>query len=60
MNHFTVIYKILRALETRMETGAFDADRIAPETLHVTQAHRDALLCMLYENGYIDGICVNL
>ena len=44
MNNFTVIYKILRAIEQSMDYEEFDDKAISPAVLNVSKERRDKLL----------------
>ena len=44
MNNFTVIYKILKALEESMDYEEFDDNLISPEVLGITKERRNKLL----------------
>lgn len=56
MEDFTTIYKILKALHDSMDYDEFDIDRISPQVLGVSENRRFALLKMLVDSGYIEGI----
>lgn len=58
MNNFTVIYKILKAIENSMDFEEFDPALISPEALGVSKERRDKLLIEMQEEGYISGIVV--
>lgn len=58
MNNFSIIYKILKALERNMGRSEFDSSAIAPEVLGIDKGRRDELLKLLAENEYISGLCV--
>ncbi len=58
MNNFTIIYKILSALEKAMDNEDFDPDLISPERLNVSKERRDKLLIEMQKEGYISGITV--
>ena len=58
MNNFTVIYKILSALEKSMDFENFDSEQISPEKLGITKERRDKLLIEMQREGYITGISV--
>ena len=58
MNNFTVIYKILSALEKSMDFENFDAEQISPEKLGITKERRDKLLVEMQREGYITGIAI--
>ena len=60
MNNFTIIYKILKALELSMDYEEFDSSLISPETLGITKERRDKLLIEMQEEGYIRNVnCSN-
>lgn len=58
MNNFTIIYKILKALEQSMDYEEFDSELISPETLGITKERRDKLLVEMQNEGYISGVYV--
>ena len=58
MNNFTIIYKILKALEQSMDYEEFDSELISPETLRITKERRDKLLVEMQNEGYISGVYV--
>lgn len=58
MNNFTIVYRILKALEASMDSDRFDADAISAERLKITESRRDKLLIQLYKAGYIENLHV--
>lgn len=58
MNNFSIIYKILKALERNMGRNEFDTEKIAPEALGIDKGRRDELLKLLTENEYVSGLCI--
>lgn len=58
MNNFTVIYKILKAIENSMDFEEFDPLLISPDVLGVSKERRDKLLIEMQNEGYISGIVV--
>lgn len=56
MNNFTVIYKILKALEQSMDFEEFDDSLISPEVLDVSKERRNKLLIEMQRDGYITGL----
>lgn len=56
MNDFTVIYRILKALQKSMDSDEFDEAMIAPERLKISETRRNKLLIQLVKNGYVEGI----
>lgn len=56
MDNFAAIYKILNALEKSMDYDELDADAIAAERLGITENRRRAILKMLADSGYIEGV----
>lgn len=58
MNNFTIVYRILKALEASMNSDEFDADAISAERLKITENRRDKLLIQLLNAGYIENLHV--
>lgn len=58
MNNFTIIYKILKALEAAMDSDTFDETTISPERLKISENRRNKLLIQLYKAGYIENIYI--
>ena len=56
MDNFTVIYKILKALEKAMDCEEFDINSISHERLNITYQRWEKILIMLAKTGYIEGI----
>lgn len=56
MDNFTVIYKILKALEKSMDYEEFDDSQIMPEILGVSRERRNKLLIEMQRDGYITGL----
>ena len=56
MDNFTVVYKILRALEKGMDYDDFDTSAISPERLGITRERWEKILIMLVKSGYVEGI----
>ena len=44
MNNFTIIYKILKALEAAMDSDTFDETAISPERLKISENRRNKIL----------------
>ena len=59
MDNFKVIYRILRYLEKAMDLDEPDMDKISAEALKLTEQRWLAIVEMLAEEGYVDGISVN-
>lgn len=58
MDNFKVIYRILRYLEKAMDFDEPDMSRISAETLNLTDQRWLAIMEMLSEEGYVDGISI--
>lgn len=58
MNNFTVIYKILKAIENSMDFEEFDSSLISPDALGISKERRDKLLIEMQKEGYISGVIV--
>lgn len=56
MNDFTVIYRILQALQKSMDSDEFDETMISPERLKISETRRNKLLVQLVKNEYVEGI----
>ena len=56
MDNFTIIYKILKALEEAMDYEIFDTATISPERLGISKPKWEKILIMLKNSGYITGI----
>lgn len=58
MDNFKIIYRILRFLEKSMDLEEVDTDRISAGMLGITEQRRIAIMAMLREEGFIDGLTV--
>ncbi len=58
MDNFTIIYKILKAIEKSMDNEEFDLELISPEPLNASKERRDKLLIEMQKEGYTSGITV--
>lgn len=56
MDNFVTIYKILKVLEKAMDFDELDMDLISAKALGISENRRLALLKMLADNGYIEGV----
>jgi len=56
MDNFKIIYKILKVLERAMDYEEPDLSLISAEALGISQNRWEAIMVMLQENGYIDGV----
>lgn len=56
MNNFKIIIRILKLLEESLDDECFDIKKLDPELLDVSRNRRNALLKMLSDEGYINGI----
>ena len=56
MDNFTVIYKILKALEQAMDYDEFDISRISHTKLNISYQRWEKIMIMLAKTGYIEGV----
>lgn len=56
MDNFSIIYKILRALEEAMDYDEFDINSISHEQLGITRPRWEKIIVMLVNSGYIDNV----
>ena len=56
MDNFTVIYKILKALEQAMDYDEFDISRISHTKLEISYQRWEKIMIMLAKTGYIEGV----
>ena len=53
---FDIIYRILNVLRWAMDFDEWDVERLSPQSLKTTERRRNALLCLLCDDGYITGL----
>lgn len=58
MNNFTVIYKILKYLESALDVESPDLSPISADRLGVSRERWEQLLIMLQDSGYISGLVI--
>ncbi|MBQ8825128.1 MAG: hypothetical protein IJZ64_07890 [Ruminococcus sp.] len=58
MNNFTIIYKILKALESSMDLDEFDIETISAEHLKISENRRNRILIQLHQDGYIENVYI--
>ena len=58
MDNFVIIYKILKALEAAMDCDEVDMADISAERFRISENRWQALLKMLADNGYIEGVTI--
>lgn len=56
MEYFSVIYKILKAIEKSMDYDEFDFNSISPEIMGITRNRWEAIMLELARSGYISGV----
>lgn len=56
MDNFKIIYKILKVLERAMDYDEPDLSLISAEALGISQNKWEALIVMLQEEGYVEGV----
>lgn len=56
MDDFRAIYRILKTLSRAIDEEEFDPACLSAEALKVSERRRNALLVMLVENGYVEGV----
>ncbi|MDE7436675.1 MAG: YjcQ family protein [Lachnospiraceae bacterium] len=56
MDNFSVIYKILKALEKAMDYDEFDTKLISHERFGISYQRWEKILIMLVKSGYIEGV----
>lgn len=56
MEHFEVIYKILKTLERNMGNEAFEVYQISAEKMKIPYEQWEQLMILLADAGYITGI----
>lgn len=55
MEYFSIIYRILKIIESSMDAEEFDAKAISPEALHISETRWHIIMGELIQNGYIRG-----
>lgn len=58
MDNFTIIYKILSAIEKSMDYEIFDREMISAKTLGISETRLSNTLKMLIDEEYVKGIVV--
>jgi hypothetical protein len=58
MDNFRIIYRILRYLERAMDYDEVDMDRISATTLGLSEQRWAAIMEMLSDEGYVNGVSV--
>lgn len=58
MEYFSIIYKILKAIEKSMDAAEFDRDSISPEYLHISRTRWEIIMAELVNNGFVSGVYV--
>ena len=53
---FKIIYKILKYLERAMAFSELDLTPLMPEALGITRERWGAVLKMMIDNGYVEGV----
>lgn len=56
MDNFKIIYKILKILEKAMDYDELDKSLISAEVLGISQKRWEAIMTMLQDEGYIEGL----
>lgn len=56
MDNFTIIYKILKALEKAMDYDEFNAAQISNQRLGISFQRWEKIMIMLAQSGYINGV----
>lgn len=56
MDNFTVIYKILKALEQAMDYDEFDVKQISHTRLNISYQRWEKIIIMLAKSGYVEGV----
>lgn len=56
MDNFSIIYKILKALEKAMDYDELDINAISHERLNISYQRWEKILIMLAKSEYIEGI----
>ena len=56
MDNFTVIYKILKALEQAMDYDEFDVKQIFHTRLNISYQRWEKIMIMLAKSGYVEGV----
>lgn len=57
--NFKAIYKILKILESSMDCEMLDIERLRPDVLGITEQRKNAILVMLVNEGFINGLQVH-
>lgn len=60
MDNIRIIYRILKILETSMNSEEFDERYLSPTTLHITEQRLLSILRMLLMAGLIEGIAIDV
>lgn len=56
MDNFSIIYKILKALEKAMDYDEFDTKTISHERFGIPYQRWEKILIMMVRSGYIEGV----
>ena len=59
MDNFSIIYKILKALEKALDYEEFDKEIISHEKYGISYRRWERIMIMLAKEGYVDGIIFN-
>ncbi|GHU38817.1 hypothetical protein FACS1894105_13120 [Clostridia bacterium] len=58
MKDFTIIYKILKALQISMQIDDFDPEVISAKFLDINREQWEQIITMLVKNEYIEGVSI--
>ena len=56
MDEFRLMYKVLKHLKASMSCEEYNAEPISASSLGINERHRESLLIMMQDRGYIRGI----
>ena len=56
MDNFTIIYKILKSIESAMDYDEFNIEVISPEVLNVSRKRWEKIIIMLVDAGYLQNV----
>lgn len=58
MNNFNAIYKILSTLEKAMDFPEFDAKKISPEKIGISEGRWKCIMEILVDCGYVKNVII--
>jgi len=58
-NYFSIVYKMLKLLDTKMKSIEFDNNRLSCEKIGINEQYYSNVLETMFDDGLVKGLIIN-